>query len=107
MTSIYGATVNLAINIMLIKFIGLHAAAFSTFMGFLVMWLIRQRQNRNILHIHIEWNIFLCYLFVSIMYSVICCKTDIYMDIILTILGFIAFLFCNKDLLSRFYSLKT
>lgn len=105
MTSIYGAMINLAVNVILIKFIGLHAAAFSTFMGFLAMWLIRQKQNKNILHIHIQWKKLLCYFFVSVAYAVICCITNTYIDIILTLFGIITFLICNRDLVLKFYSL--
>ena len=54
-TSVYGAIVNAFVNIALIKFVGLQAAAVSTFIGFLVMWLLRERQNRNELGIVIKW----------------------------------------------------
>ena len=105
MTSIYGAMINLAVNIILIRFIGLHAASFSTFAGFLAMWLIRQKQNRNILNIHIQWKKILCYFFTSVVYAVICCITNTYIDVILTLFGVITFLICNKDLVLKFYSL--
>ena len=54
-TSIYGAAVNLAVNILLIRTIGLYAAAISTFCGFFVMWAIRYIQTRNALGIRISW----------------------------------------------------
>ena len=46
-TSIIGAIVNATVNLTLIMVIGLQAASISTFVGFFVMWLIREKQNRN------------------------------------------------------------
>ncbi|RGC08981.1 hypothetical protein DXA09_22920, partial [Absiella sp. AM54-8XD] len=40
-TSIYGALTNLFVNLILIKYVGLFAAAFSTFVGFFIMWITR------------------------------------------------------------------
>ncbi len=54
-TSVYGAIVNAVVNIVFIHVIGLQAAAVSTFIGFLVMWLVREKQNRNELGIKLRW----------------------------------------------------
>ena len=46
-TSVYAAIINAAANLLLVRFIGLQASALSTFAAFFVMWLIREKQNRE------------------------------------------------------------
>jgi Membrane protein involved in the export of O-antigen and teichoic acid len=96
-SSIYGAVVNALINIVLIKFIGLQAASISTFLGFLVMWLIRERQNRRELGVVIDIKLFLQLFLITILLSIIECFTDIYIDSILLVLGGIMFLSVNRN----------
>lgn len=50
--------VNAIINIGTIKLIGLHAVSVSTFISFLAMWIIREKQNRLELGISISWREF-------------------------------------------------
>ncbi len=99
LTSIYGAIVNAIVNIGLIKFIGLHAASFSTFLGFLVMWLIREKQNRNELNVIINKKHFMLFFLPTFVLSVVECFTNMYVDILLGILGVIVFFIANKKLL--------
>ncbi len=53
-TSIYGSVTNLLVNILLIKFIGLHAAAVSTFAGYFVMWIVRVIDTRKYFRINLN-----------------------------------------------------
>lgn len=46
-TSICGAVINAITNLAMVRWIGLQASAISTFLGFLVMWIIREKQNRD------------------------------------------------------------
>ena len=97
LTSIYGAVVNFVVNILMIKFIGLHAAAFSTFMGFLAMWLVREKQNRNSLQILINQKEFLAYLCIGIICAFVSLRSNLFIDCIWAVIGFTSFLFINKD----------
>ncbi len=54
-TSVYASVVNIIVDIVLIQFVGLHAAAVSTFIGFVVMWIIREKHNREELGIAVNW----------------------------------------------------
>ena len=98
-TSIYGAVVNLIVLIGLVKFIGLQAAAISTFIGFLVMWLVRERHNRKELGIKIRWGEFLACFLPVLALCVAACYTTILIDCILTIAGGIAFLVINRKMI--------
>lgn len=109
LTSIYGAIVNVIVNIGLINFIGLQAASVSTFLGFFVMWLIREKQNRNELKVVIDKRHFLALFIPTLILSFAECFTNLYMDIALSFLGIILFLAVNKEtiiFLSNKFSLK-
>ena len=94
-TSIYGALINIAVHLALVTFIGLQAASISTFLGFLVMWLIRERQNRKELNIRIAWPHFLLCALPALALSIAASFTGSIADIILTLAGGIVFLAVN------------
>lgn len=98
-TSIYGAIVNIAVNFLLIRFIGLHAASISTFLGFLVMWLIREKHNRKELGIQINWREFLLYMSLALALCIGVCFTNIMLDCIITLAGGIVFLVLNRKMI--------
>ena len=95
LTSIYGAVINAAVNLILIRFIGLQAAAISTFLGFFVMWLIREKQNRKTLRINIDIGNFTKFFIPTLIFCIVVCFTSIYIDIILFIFGILIFIYCN------------
>lgn len=94
-TSIYGAIVNAVVNISFINLIGLQAAAVSTFIGFLVMWLIRERQNKKELGIRIKWTEFWILTFSAVAMCVLSIKSNLYVNIGLFFLGGIIFVISN------------
>ncbi len=101
LTSIYGAIINFVVNIGLIYFIGLYAAAISTFAGFLVMWLIREHQNRDELQILIDKQKFVTYFTIACIFSSVSSIFNVYADFIFFALGAAYFLIVNrKDLKS-------
>ena len=95
-TSIYGAIVNATVNIGLIKFIGLQAASISTFIGFLVMWLIREKQNRKELMINVIWGEFVSLTLCVVAICVISINTSIIINLILSCFGIVAFFIFNR-----------
>lgn len=95
-TSIYGAVINAAINILFIKYIGLQAASISTFIGFLCMWLIRERQNKKELGITISWIEFIVFLMISIFVCIISNIITLHSNFLLCLIGTIAFIIINK-----------
>lgn len=101
MTSIYGALVNAVVNIMLIKYIGLQAASISTFVGFLIMWLIREKQNKSELGVSIDKKLFGSLFGVTLILTVVECITSIALDGVLFIIGGIMFLIINRKTISK------
>lgn len=95
-TSIYGAIVNAIVHIMLIKFIGLQAAAVSTFAGFGVMWVIRVRQNKTELKIKILYKEFIGLFISAIIICFAAILSDIKINLIMSCLGTAAFILYNR-----------
>ena len=95
-TSIYGAMVNITINLLFVRVIGLQAAAVSTFAGFLVMWLIRERQNRGELGIKIKWMEIILYTLFAIIVAVLSNILNLKWNILLGAVGGLLFLDVNR-----------
>ncbi|MGY0691308.1 lipopolysaccharide biosynthesis protein [Virgibacillus sp. FSP13] len=55
LSSLVGAIVNVLINLLLIQYIGLYAVAISTFLAFLVMWLMRVYYASSYFTIRFKW----------------------------------------------------
>lgn len=98
-TTVFAAALNIIINIMCIKFIGLHAASFSTFVAYLFLMVIRVYHSKRYFNLAVNWYCFIL-LFVSVlifMYitinirNVLCCLP-------LEIVGIILLLILNKSL---------
>ena len=96
-TSVYGAIVNFCVNIMLVRFIGLHAASISTFFGFFTMWLIRVFQTKKSLPISIDWKRFSFRLLLAIGTCFITMQSSLEITIGVCIIAFLYFLVDNKN----------
>lgn len=94
-TSIYGAIINFLINIALIRIIGLQAAAVSTFIGFLVMWLLREKQNRNELKIKLNWLEFTAFTAFSVFIAILSIVSTNRVNLFLSFLGILFFAWIN------------
>ena len=100
-TSIYGAIINIIVNIALINFIGLFAASISTFLGFFSMWIIRVYQTRNIFPIIIDWKKFGFLFLISIAICTITIWTSTIIDFFLAVLGLLLFIFANRKIIEK------
>lgn len=98
-TSVFGAIVNAASNIILIQFIGMQAAAISTFLGFFSMWIIRERQNRQELGIEVKWMEILTLTGLSIILAILSIIFNTKINAALFILGLALFLLINRKLI--------
>ena len=96
LTSIYGAVASAVFNIFLINFLGLQAASISTFLGFFIMWLVREKQNRENLAISINRWDFIKYFMLALLVCIIACADNVYLDITCTCVGGIIFFICNR-----------
>lgn len=60
-STLLGAVINICLNIIMLPIVGLQAASISTFLSFLIVWLIRLFFAKKIISISISWfNVFLC-----------------------------------------------
>lgn len=96
-SSIYGAIINIVLNLVLIQFIGLHAAAISTFVSFLIMWIIRERQNKTELSITINWKEFVLLVILDIIVCLISIRVNVEYNILLAVLGGLLFVIFNLN----------
>lgn len=100
-TSVYGAAVNLGIDLICIKFIGLFAAALSTFLGFFVMWITRMRDIKDVFPIKIDIKIFGTYLIAAIAMAIGVIWTNNIADLLLAAVAGLFFLFDNRNSLKQ------
>lgn len=100
-TSMYGACINLILDIILIKYIGLFAAAISTFIGFFVMWIARMYDIRENFPIYIKKTEFIMYLLIAICLAVLSIWSTIYFDFILFLVSIIWFFYLNMDVIKK------
>lgn len=92
-TSIYGALTNLGINILFIPLIGIQAAAISTMVAFLTMWLLRIKQTKKYFTIKVKGKI----LFLNILLVTISLFANYINDfgIFIQLIAFIIFIYSN------------
>ncbi len=101
-TSIYAAVINVIVNIALISFIGLYAVGIAAFLAYLVMWIIREKQNRNELGISINWLEFWGLLSLDILLCVLSIIGSLKVNIILSVIGMIGFMFLGRTVIKKF-----
>ena len=104
-TSVYGAIINALVNLATIKFIGLHAASISTMMGFLVMWIVRERQNREEMHISIKKAEFISLFLVDILVAILSIFFSWKINLAAACIGGLFFALLNISTLKQLYGL--
>lgn len=95
-TSIYAAVINLVVDLLAIKTIGIHAASLSTFIGFFVMWIIRERQNREELGILVNWHSIIVLTILNLIIAFVSNNTSLSSNLIIALVGFALFMMINK-----------
>ena len=98
-TSIYGAAVNFGVNVLLIRYIGLYAAALSTFLGFFVMWLIRYIQTRSTLEVKINWMDFGIYFVIALVCTIAAPFSTKTTAAVMAAVGLIFFVGSNREMI--------
>lgn len=100
-TSVYGAIVNAVVNIAFVNLIGLQAASISTFCGFLIMWIIREKQNRKELKILVKWHEFWSLTAVAVLMSIASIYCNLFLNFVLFIIGCGIFIILNYQKLKQ------
>lgn len=101
-SSSIGAAVNLGIDLVFMKFIGIQAASFSTFCGFFVMWVCRMHDTQKITPVHLDKKKFIPLFVLSVAMATITIWTNNITDLILTILGIVLFFVINRKYIGIF-----
>ena len=96
-SSLAGAIINLLVDFILIKSVGLFAAALSTYAGFLVMWLVRMYDIRNDWPIAVNIPKFTIMTLVATAIATVTIWTTVEIDAIMTVLFGVLFIALNKN----------
>lgn len=100
-TSIWGAVVNTIVNLALVKVIGLYASAVATFIGFLIMFIMRLFHTKQSLNVKINAAEFSLLFLIDIAVIIINIFTNTTQDIIIFAAGVLIFLVTNgKELIT-------
>lgn len=102
-SSILGAIVNITIDLLCVRFIGLFAASISTFTAFFVMWLFRMRDIKEIFPIRINYKIFMSYFITGIILAIIIIWTNNLIDFCMTVVFGVFFLINNYSFGKKIY----
>ena len=105
-TSMYGAAVNLVVDIFTMKYIGLFAASVSTFIGFFVMWITRMYDIRDSFPIRIKKMEFSIYLVTAIILAIVSIWSSLMIDILLCVCAGIWFIYSNRNIFKVIFSKK-
>ena len=96
-SSAAGAIVNLFIDLVLIKSVGLFAAAISTYAGFFVMRIVRMYDIRKDWPINVKKVKFIALTTLATLVATVTIWTSVKVDVVITIIFGILFLMLNKD----------
>lgn len=99
LTSIIGAIINIVVNIGLIHFIGLYAAAISTAVAYFVMMVYRHFDLKKYMNITYEKGLFIKTILIFIFAIVIYYQRNLYLDILSLVVVVIYSFLMNKDFL--------
>lgn len=98
-TSFIAAIINLIADIVLMPFVGLHAAGISTFIGFFVMWLVRVYQTKNITYVYINKFKFLIGFGLMTIMTIVCIFANTVQCCVLAIIFGIIFLYMQRNII--------
>jgi O-antigen/teichoic acid export membrane protein len=104
-TSVYGAIANVGINLLLIPIWGIQAAAFSTMLAYLIMWLLRIFDTKKFVKIKIDWkNLILSIILIGIQIFGLYTITNMIIFFIVETILILAMLFIQKKYINQVYN---
>ena len=105
-TTIGAAFINIVTNIVLIKFIGLHAATFSTFIAYFVLFIIRMVHCKKYFTLKVEWLKFYGIFIIAIVYVIASYVGNTIMNILLFCGGLLFLIIANRNAIREFLKNK-
>ena len=106
LSTVSAAGINILINISLVKIIGLHAASFSTFVSYLVLFIIRIFHSKKYFTLHIDWMIFIIMSFIAGAIIALSYIGSIAVNIGLTVVAFGLLVFMNRTIIKTILKKK-
>lgn len=102
-TSVMGAITNIVVNVLLIKYIGLYAAAFSTMIAYFIMMVYRHFDLKKYLNIKYEKGLFVKIISIFTFTLILYYQRDMYLDILNLFVVVIYSIVINKEFLLGAY----
>ena len=99
MTSIIGAVINIVVNIGLVRFLGLYAAAISTAISYFVMMVYRHFELKKYITISFEKGLLIKTILIFMFAIIIYYQRNLYLDILSLVVVVIYSFLMNKDFL--------
>lgn len=98
-TTIYGVVLNALISVCLISLIGINGAGIGSFIGFLIVMIIRWKESRNYVQMKVDWvNIVLNISFFLIMYACLFINNVFFKYMLLIVIYIFLLLLYRKEL---------
>lgn len=104
-TSIISGIINLIICVLLLKYIGLYASAIGSFIGYLVMFILRFKSSKNILKLEINTNKIILLTILTIIFSGIIIYNNSYLNYLMILISIFMFYLLNKEIIIWLYKL--
>lgn len=101
-TTIIAATINIIVNLCLIRYVGLHAATFSTCISFIVLFIIRVLHCKKYYTLIINKRYMCACLILSLLFGAVSFKGNIVINVILLLIGIAFFIFVNRRVVIDF-----
>lgn len=98
-TSMLAAVVNLVVNLLLVRQIGMHAASISTLFSFGVFFFVRVIYARN--WIEIQWRKLGCLIGLNILYIMGTMQNSVKIDIVLIVVAVVIVIMINRKLVHK------
>lgn len=102
-TSVMGAIINIVVNVLLIKYIGLYAAAFSTMIAYFIMMVYRHFDLKKYLNIKYEKGLFVKIISIFTFTLILYYQRNMYLDILNLFVVVIYSIVINKEFLLGAY----
>lgn len=105
-TTIISSVVNVAINILLIKRLGLQSAALANFLSFFILWLIRMVQMKKYFKISLDYKMILINLIMVSVYIACYYQQLLWLDISMLCVALAAGFYWNGKMIGKLLKIK-
>lgn len=101
-TTIVAAIINIIVNILLIKFIGIYAGSISTMVSYLCLAIYRMKNIQKFVEIKYKYKKILLYCLLLVIMSILCYQRIAILNIINIVIAIIGSVIINRDIIKQF-----